>query len=218
MTNVATESARCSTRQVRRLPLLWAAAEKRRGWLDQSKLHSRHRLQAPTPVSKHGAGKRRMPGLGAESRLSARERRVRRGVQLTMAADADQKLRIEHRHSLRGSVRGKNLRFASDFGPPAATMSPEIKVGDLVMVVRWPHKHFGRQDALPGTPFVVKTIETRSACTFCGQEFGAAATTGALGNGYHGRLVPIGVPIAWLKKIEPDAEKARDRNSELLNV
>ena len=77
----------------------------------------------------------------------------------------------------------------------------EIKVNDLVIVVRWPHRHsLGWFDKAPGTPFIVTSVFDCCYCSQCGQSFDLGAATGAQINGCAGA-----VPLAWLKKIEPDA-------------
>lgn len=75
-------------------------------------------------------------------------------------------------------------------------MREPIKVGDLVMVIRWGHKHgpMGR-DPNPGTPYIV-TLLDKATCTVCGESLGMGAA------GHDGR----GVPVSWLRKIDPQAE------------
>lgn len=73
-------------------------------------------------------------------------------------------------------------------------MSEPIKVGDLVMVVKWPHEH--RQKYL-GHIFPVQSIAAYVSCSQCGQlwvEPTAETPTHR------------GVPISWLKKIPPLSE------------
>lgn len=77
----------------------------------------------------------------------------------------------------------------------------EIKVNDMVMVMRWGHPHGpGSRDLAPGTPFVVGVI-AEGHCDFCGAQMGPCAAIS-----WTGRCVPL----PWLKKIEPDAELSID--------
>src|SRR5262245_10595380 len=76
-----------------------------------------------------------------------------------------------------------------------------ISEGDLVMVVRWPHRCLPRSsDKAPGMPFRV-TFLGYCSCKTCGQNFGIGAGTGITQG-----IVQGMVPLAWLKKIEPDQE------------
>jgi hypothetical protein len=80
-----------------------------------------------------------------------------------------------------------------------------IKVGDMVMVVRWPHPCTPKpKDRAPGMPFVVESLGD-CWCTNCFEVLGPGAATGE-----------AGVPLAWLKKIEPDAKLEENENHEEL--
>lgn len=85
-------------------------------------------------------------------------------------------------------------------------MDRPIQVGDLVQIVRWPHK-CTPQSGWPrlGTPFVVEAIDT-CCCGICGERTGIGA-----GNGL-GR----GAPLSWLKRIPPLEELEGQRTEETL--
>ena len=82
-----------------------------------------------------------------------------------------------------------------------------IRVGDLVMVVRWPHEH--AQDHL-GRIYSVIGFSGHTTCHDCLYHFSmpSAMLTGPKGDGY--------IPIAWLKKINPPAdERTTEHEKEL---
>jgi hypothetical protein len=85
----------------------------------------------------------------------------------------------------------------------------DIKVGDLVMVVRWPHPCFGPYNK---TIFQVEEIGTSAFCWKCHcviKEPVAIYTPNCSGG-------PGGVPLSWLKRIDPPAvPESVERDTEL---
>ena len=82
----------------------------------------------------------------------------------------------------------------------------DIRKGDLVMVVRWPHpeSHFIRTRL--GEVFEVTTIGP-ARCYVCGYDFPQCAYIGTEG------IFHIGIPLPWLKRIPPlsDLEGVNER-------
>ena len=83
-------------------------------------------------------------------------------------------------------------------------MSEPIKVGDVVMIVRWPHACQGGKYL--GRVYTVHFLFDHSTCSRCNHTFWQ--TVGALD--VEGPGVGA-VPLAWLKKIPPLDEIQRDR-------
>jgi hypothetical protein len=80
----------------------------------------------------------------------------------------------------------------------------EIKVGDLVVVVRWPHEHANNV----GTIWTVQGFSPQSHCQDCGKTWiwkkwrtvfkQPCAVLDAKQN--------FGLPLSWLRRIDPLAE------------
>ena len=85
-------------------------------------------------------------------------------------------------------------------------MDKPIQVGDLVMLVRWPHEHYPLipQDVQLGGVYTVTKIDSPAWCSRCREEFGAG---GMMDNGY-------GAPLAWLKRIPPLPELESEKRDE----
>lgn len=74
-----------------------------------------------------------------------------------------------------------------------------ISVGDLVMVVRWPHGCINPVIPL-GKPFVVAQFRVSSGkCAKCGRFIHNPGRRSALGATSDG----AGIPLSWLKRIPP---------------
>lgn len=87
-------------------------------------------------------------------------------------------------------------------------MSEPIKAGDLVMVVRWPHRCESSNGLFSGFIGTVEAFHPFAHCR-CGEFFNepAARFTGS---------VRRGVPVSWLKKIDPPAQsETTERSLEL---
>lgn len=82
-------------------------------------------------------------------------------------------------------------------------MSDEIRVGDLVMVVRWPHKHSAK-NSHAGVVGTVTELRDYTFCFLCGGDRWVEPCA-SLGHGF--------IPTACLKRIppltEPETVKAR---------
>lgn len=77
-------------------------------------------------------------------------------------------------------------------------MSAHIKAGDMVMLVRWPHKCSMHPTEVPfGAPFIVLDTVSALQCFGCNAKFGAGAIVKPM-NGYD-----LAYPLAWLKRIDP---------------
>jgi hypothetical protein len=81
-------------------------------------------------------------------------------------------------------------------------MSEPIKVGDLVMVVRWPHDCINPK-GVPGTPFRVTDVIRRKVdyCAKCKVTIPTMSPHSAVG--FDGRA---SMPTDWLKRIDPNEE------------
>jgi phage FluMu protein Com len=82
-------------------------------------------------------------------------------------------------------------------------MSEPIKVGDLVMVVRWPHPCFGKGSRLV---FTVEGFYKNVICPRCKtiiREYCATYSIASWDGGFRA------IPISWLKRIDPLAEPER---------
>jgi hypothetical protein len=78
----------------------------------------------------------------------------------------------------------------------------EIRAGDLVMIVRWPHEHVPSWGA-PGIVTEVIDLQPKTACPSCGRMWPGAAYL-ALG---------CAVPVAWLRKVPRTAPRPRPVNT-----
>lgn len=80
-------------------------------------------------------------------------------------------------------------------------MDKPIGVGDLVMVVRWPHSCINPKGVI-GTPFRVTGIEQgKDWCARCGKKIERTSLLSALGFDRGARI-----PVEWLKRIDPEEE------------
>jgi hypothetical protein len=88
-------------------------------------------------------------------------------------------------------------------------MSEPIKVGDLVMVIRWPHEH-SAPCARVGMVGIVSVIDGQTHCHICGKVFNERSAT----------LGPMSglIPISWMVKIDPPAEPERVETREELTA
>ena len=76
-------------------------------------------------------------------------------------------------------------------------MSEPINVGDLVMVVRYPHK-CSSSEAFSGMVFVVNELDAGGVtCDNCGEFINGPLA---------GTITYIGIPVRWLKRIDPLSE------------
>ena len=79
-------------------------------------------------------------------------------------------------------------------------MSRPIQIGDLVMLVRWPHACFGKGRR---TIFVVEGISSNVVCPKCRAVFHENCATyyvDAWDGGFRA------VPFSWLKRIDPPSQ------------
>jgi hypothetical protein len=83
-------------------------------------------------------------------------------------------------------------------------MSEQIKVGDLVVVVRWPHSCQGNK--FLGSVFRIGALSSSVQCPRCGEIFKTPVA--------HPEEKSRAIPLAWLKRIPPLSELETEKTNE----